>query len=505
MLFSSYVFVACFLPAAMCGFFMLARMGGRTAAALWLVAASFVFYGWWNPAFVPLLAASIAFNYAIARLIGLAIGAPRLQTLLLTLGIAGDLGALIYFKYLAALLGFFAIHGLADPVLPLGISFFTFTQIGFLIDTRLDAVAEKGPLNYLLFVTFFPHLIAGPLLHHREMMPQFATQATYRLSGDNVAVGLAIFAIGLAKKTLFADQLSPIAIAGFAHPGQTALLPAWQAALAYSLQLYFDFSGYSDMAIGIARMFNVRFPANFNSPYKAQSVIEYWQRWHLTLSRYLTLYLYNPIALRVARGRAARGRPSGRNLGLGGFAATVLFPTIITMTFAGVWHGSGLTFLVFGLLHAVYLSVNHAWRIFRPAKRKPRRTRAATCRRVLVTYLCVLVGAVVFRADTLGSARDMLAGMIGLHGLASAGLAPERDLTLIRDWALIVVLAAVALGAPNTQEIMRDHAPVLGAVGNRARGLAWRPSLGWAMAFGCLGALGLLAIGGSGEFLYFQF
>ncbi|MEO9188763.1 MAG: MBOAT family O-acyltransferase [Acetobacteraceae bacterium] len=473
-------------------------------AALWLVAASFIFYGWWNPAFVPLLVASIAFNYTISRLIGRTVDAPRVRTALLVMGIGGSLGTLIYFKYLATLLGYLRIP-MTDPILPLGISFFTFTQIGFLIDTRLDAVSEKGPLNYLLFVTFFPHLIAGPLLHHREMMPQFANPATYRISGENMAVGFGIFAIGLAKKTLLADQLSPIAIVGFAHPGQIALLPAWQAALAYSLQLYFDFSGYSDMAIGIARMFNIRFPANFNSPYKAQSVIEYWQRWHMTLTRYLTLYLYNPIALRIARGRASRGRPGGRKLGLSGFAATVLFPTFVTMTFAGVWHGSGLTFLVFGLLHAAYLSVNHAWRVFRPANRKPPCTRAALCRRVLVTYLCVLIGAVVFRADTLGSARDMLAGMIGLHGLEPTDLAPERGLTLLRDWALIAVLAVVALAAPNTQEIMRDHAPVLGTVGIRARGWAWRPSLGWAMAFGCLGALGLLAIGGSGEFLYFQF
>ena len=503
MLFNSYVFVACFLPVALCGFFALSRLGGRVGSAFWLVGASFVFYGWWNPAFVPLLAISIAFNYALARMIGAAVRVPRVQTTLLCIGIAADIGALIYFKYLAALLGFFSIHGLANPVLPLGISFFTFTQIGFLIDTRLESVAEKGLLNYLVFVTFFPHLIAGPLLHHREMMPQFANPATYRLSGENIAVGLAIFSIGLVKKALFADRLSGIAIGGFAHPGQLALFPAWEAALAYSLQLYFDFSGYSDMAIGIARMFNVRFPVNFNSPYKAQSVIEYWQRWHMTLTRYLTLYLYNPIALRIARRRMARGLPMGRKLSLGGFASTVLFPTSITMTIAGAWHGSGLTFLVFGALHAVYLCVNHAWRVFRPTRWKPVPGRFAVCRRVFVTYLCVLVGAVVFRSDSLSAAWTMLTEMVGLHGFAFRGPTPERTLTIGRDWAMIVVLGAIALGAPNTQQIMRDYAPALSKVSGG--GLAWRPSLGWAMVLGCVGALGVLAIGGSGEFLYFQF
>ncbi len=503
MLFNSYVFIACFLPAALGGFFALARLGGRTAAASWLVGASFFFYGWWNLAFVPLLAASIASNYILARLIGIAVGMPRLQVTLLSLGIAADLGALIYFKYLVTVLGFFDVHGLTDPVLPLGISFFTFTQIGFLIDTRLGSVAEKGLLNYLLFVTFFPHLIAGPLLHHREMMPQFAAPATFRLSSENIAVGLAIFSIGLVKKALFADQLSGIAVAGFAHPDQLALFPAWEAALGYSLQLYFDFSGYSDMAIGVARLFNVRFPVNFNSPYKAQSVIEYWQRWHMTLTRYLTRYLYNPVSLRIARSRMARGLPMGRKVGAGGFAATVLVPTSLTMTLAGVWHGSGLTFLVFGLLHAIYLCVNHAWRVFRPARWKSAPGRLAVCRRVLLTYLCVLAGAVVFRSHSLAAAWTMLSEMVGLHGFALSRLSPERTLTVGRDWGTIVLLGAVALGAPNTQQIMRDYAPVLERVSGGGR--AWCPSLGWAMALGCVGALGLLAIGSSGEFLYFQF
>ena len=315
MLFNSYVFVFCFLPVTLAGFAVLARVSGRASAAPWLVAASFVFYGWWNPSFVPLLSGSIAFNYALARAIGRAGARPRVQSALVALGIGCDLAALVYYKYLASILGFLRLHGwsgvtLDSPTLPLGISFFTFTQIGFLLDTRNGTVQERKLSSYLLFVTFFPHLIAGPVLHHREMMPQFAAPETYRLSGENILVGLTVFAIGLAKKVL-ADQLSGIAAPGFSSAERLALLPAWQAALGYSMQLYFDFSGYSDMTIGTARLFNVRFPANFNSPYKARSIIEYWQRWHMTLTRYLTLYLYNPIAPHIARRRAAC-RPAGR-------------------------------------------------------------------------------------------------------------------------------------------------------------------------------------------------
>ncbi|HEX5328002.1 MAG TPA: MBOAT family O-acyltransferase, partial [Acetobacteraceae bacterium] len=285
MLFNSYVFVLAFLPVALGGFFLTAR-AGRTAGALWLIGASLVFYGWWKPAFLPLLVLSITLNFAAARAIGAADRRRRLQGALLAAAIAANLSTLFYFKYLAWVLGACGIT-IAAPTLPLGISFFTFTQIGFLIDCRLGLARDRSILSYALFVTFFPHLIAGPILHNREIMPQFTAAATFRASAENIAAGLAIFLIGLLKKCLLADPLAAIVAAGFGDPGALALAGAWQAALSYSLQLYFDFSGYSDMAIGLARMFNLRFPANFNSPYKAQSVIDYWQRWHMTLTRYL--------------------------------------------------------------------------------------------------------------------------------------------------------------------------------------------------------------------------
>ena len=263
------------------------------------------------------------------------------------------------------------------------------------------------------------------------------------------------------------------------------------------------------MAIGLARLFNLRFPLNFNAPYKAESVIDYWQRWHMTLTRYLTLYLFNPIALAVTRRRAARGRQVGRagQATAGGFAAMVALPIGVTMTLAGIWHGSGRTFIAFGLLHAAYLIVNHAWRVFGPARRG-----GGTCGRVgriTLTYLAVLVGAVVFRAPTLGVAAQVLGGMVGLHGCALAVPAAgdtRAVLRLARALGWLAALYGIVWFAPTTQQIMRRFAPALGAV--RAGpwpGLAWQPSLGWALALGGAGALGLLALGGTSEFLYFRF
>ncbi len=502
MLFNSYVFILAFLPIALAGFFAASRLGRRVAGC-WLIAASLFFYGWWNTSFVPLLLISIVGNYAVALLLHRLARQPRRQNLVLACAIAGNLAALIHYKYLAAIFGFLRLHGIADiafadPVLPLGISFFTFTQIGYLLDCRNGLAQDRSPLNYALFVTFFPHLIAGPIVHNREIMPQFADPSTYRWSAQNFAVGLGIFLMGLLKKCLLADPASVVVGPGFAHPDTLTLFPAWHVALSYSLQLYFDFSGYSDMAIGLARMFNVRFPLNFNSPYKARSVIDYWQRWHMTLTRYLNLCLYDPLALAIARRRRARGQSMRREAQATplGFAEMVLLPIFVTTILAGVWHGSGLTFLVFGLLHAIYLSVNHAWRILRP------RTAAAGVGSLALTYLCVLLGAIVFRAPSLTAAVQLVAGMLGLHGVTVAAFDAHAWLAI----AWLAGLYAIVWGAPNTQQIMRDYAPALGRIQpGSLSSLRWQPTLRWAAAFGCAAALGLLSVGGTGEFLYFQF
>ena len=498
MLFNSPVFLLAFLPAALAGFALAGRFGGARGGGWFLILASLLFYGWWNPAFLPLLGASVGGNYAAARVIAAA--PERARTSLLAGAIAADLGALIYFKYLADLLGVIGLR-IAHPQLPLGISFFTFTQIGYLVDLRAGTARPGGMRDYLLFVTFFPHLIAGPILHHREIMPQFADPGTWRIAPRNLAAGGSIFVIGLLKKVLLADPLAPMVASGFGHAAGLPALSAWGAAGAYSLQLYFDFSGYSDMAIGLARMFNLRFPLNFDAPYKAGSVIEYWQRWHMTLTRYLTLFLFNPLALRATRLRARRGRAVGRagQASADGFATMVALPILLTMTLAGIWHGSGWTFIVFGALHGVYLVVNHGWRLWGPRRKVPGR--------VALTYLAVLAGAVVFRAPSLTVAGRMLADMAGAHGLGlPVPVGARAWLRAGRMVAWLGGLYAIVWLAPTTQQIMRAAEPALGAV--RAGpwpSLAWRCTAPWAVTMGGAAALAALALGGTSEFLYFRF
>lgn len=506
MLFSSLIFVFGFLPLALAGFFLTARLGTRLAGC-WLVAASLVFYGWWSPPAVLLLLASIAFNYACAWAIIALETRPAAQATVTGIGVVCNVAALGYYKYLFSLIAFLHgfYHGLAmiDPIiLPLGISFFTFTQIGYLIDCKAGLTRDRDPLNYLLFVTFFPHLIAGPILHNRDIMPQFADRRTYRLDSENLAIGLTFFIIGLLKKTACADPLSAIVQQGYADPAALDAVGAWNLALSYSLQLYFDFSGYSDMAIGLARMMNITFPRNFESPYKATNIIAYWQRWHISLTTFLTSYVYTPVALAVMRyrsrhrlgiNRAAQQTPAG-------FASMFAAPLLITMVLAGIWHGSGLTFLIFGALHGVYLCICHAWRLAHP--NPPPATPALRLGCVALTYLSVLLGSIFFRAPSVTAALHVLAGMTGLHGatlsLASAG----SQMHLLH----MALLYAIVWGMPNSLQIMARTRPVIGPVEPAPAWFpAWSPTWYAAAAIGLAASLAVLGLGGTTEFLYFQF
>ena len=352
MLFNSPEFIFVFLPITLIGFFVLAR-ASAWLAVIWLCVASFAFYAYWKPANLPILAASIVFNYAVGSAIvraraGVRIGLSRL---FLTVGLVGDLGLLGYFKYTDFLIMTSnEVMGwnlaLQHIDLPLGISFFTFTQIAYLVDCLRGEAREYNPVRYSLFVSYFPHLIAGPILHHKEMIPQFSELRIFRPNGYYLSAGIAMFSIGLFKKVWLADGIAPIADAGFAaaQAGAVSLSAAWAGVLAYTMQIYFDFSGYSDMAIGASFMLGVRLPANFYSPYKATSIIEFWRRWHMTLSRFLRDYLYFPL------GGNRKGRPR-RYANL-----------LITMALGGLWHGAGWTFLIWGVLHGLYLAINHAWR-----------------------------------------------------------------------------------------------------------------------------------------------
>ncbi len=544
MLFNSYAFILVFLPGALLGYSLCARIGA-TAAAAWLTLCSFGFYAYWNMAFVSMLLVSIAFNFGMGRLLlaSSETGSQRRLRGLLALGVGFNLLPLFYFKYLGTILALAQTWTLVSPqfdtriILPLGISFFTFTQIGYLVDCQQGEGRELGIVRYALFVSFFPHLIAGPLLHVREIGAQLLDPATFRLRADNFAFGATYFIIGLSKKVVFADQFADLVAAGFQRPDHFALFDSWLYVLAYAIQLYFDFSGYSDMAIGLAAMFGIRFPLNFNSPYKARSIIDFWQRWHMTLTRYLSLLLYNPLALAITRRRMRKGLPLYRrgSANAGAFLGMVVVPVFFTMTLAGVWHGSGMQFLVFGLLHACYLAINHAWRGYAPQPRpRPRALAAAiVAGQVLLTFVAVLVAQVFFRANSAGDALDMLGGMAGLHGIEPLAVSvtvvnaldhlgglgrflTERHHVLafrtsaaVPSLVRVAACLAVVWALPNSQRIMGMIMPPGNRGGRETQTMAPQPGalapVGVAALAGVMLAADLLLLQQTKVFLYFQF
>src|ERR1700694_2370834 len=394
MLFNSYPFIFLFLPIVLIGYFALVRLN-HLGPVIWLALASLVFYSVSNWQFVLLLLASVAFNYGIGYLLIAKKLRPPLRFAVLTIGVAGDLLVLGIFKYagfLAANLNAQFSTGITLHILlPVGISFYTFTQIAFLVDAYRGNVARYALPHYALFVTYFPHLIAGPILHHKDMIPQFERAESKRPDPHLILCGLIIFAIGLFKKTCLADGIQPLVTLAFG-PNAPSFDQAWIGTLAYTFQLYFDFSGYSDMAIGISLMFGIFLPLNFNSPYKATSIIDFWRRWHMTLSQFLRDYLYIPLG----------GNRHGRTLRY--------VNLMITMVLGGLWHGAAWTFVAWGALHGIYLCINHAWNNFGPAVAPPF-ARQAHARAFILTFLAVVVAWVFFRADNMTSALYVLSKM----------------------------------------------------------------------------------------------
>ncbi len=519
MLFNSYHFLFLFLPVTLLGYQVLGRFG-RRAVMLWLAAASLVFYAAWNPPIVVLLILSTLLNFLVARAISETPPDSPPRRRLLILGVGLNLLALFYFKYLFKAL--LLLHSLGVPglhfgsiLLPLGISFFTFTQISYLVDLAQGQAERQDFLSYLLFVTFFPHLIAGPILHHKEMMPQFSARPRrFSLHSEDVSLGLTWFLMGLAKKVLLADTLAHTADLTFRKAGSLSFLSAFTGLVVYSMQLYFDFSGYSDMALGLARLFSIRFPLNFDSPYKAVSVTEYWQRWHITLTRYVTLYLYNPILLSIQRRRLAHGHAiSRRTLSTpAGFTAMVAGPTLATMLLTGLWHGAGLQFLVFGLIHGVYLTANQAWRQFRPralnvlAPTGPKRFAM-----MLGVYVQVTFALIFFRSSSMHAAFALLHDLAGAHGVGSS--------SSLLDGALAFALFPVVWFLPKTQQILghertADH-PIPGPAASTTLAhqqaptlfptLRWAPTLRWSLVMAVLFFAVLVELDPTAQFLYFQF
>ncbi|MCW0000110.1 MBOAT family protein [Pararhizobium sp. YC-54] len=520
MLFNSATFLLGLLPIALIGFFALGRTGRYKLAIVWLSLVSLVFYGWWNVAYVPLLLASIIVNYTI----GTVLTRRKVKSLLIA-GIALNVLVLGYYKYA----GFFVVTvdsvldlGLPVPtiLLPLAISFFTFQQIAYLCDAYEDVATERSFANYCLFITFFPHLIAGPITHHKEMMPQFDDARIFKPQSRMLALGGTIFVVGLFKKVIIADTIALWANPVFTAAGKgdaLQMLEAWGGALSYTLQIYFDFSGYSDMAIGLGMLFGIRLPFNFNSPLKARNIIDFWSRWHMTLTRFVTAYIYNPLSLSLTRRWLASGRPGLRRGKTSPAAFLVLLaaPTILAMVIIGWWHGAGWQFAAFGLVHGLFLTINHGWRMLKMHWRwrvdSDRPIHVVPS--VLMTMGCVMVGLVFFRSPDLATALHLLRCMTGFNGL---GLHSSELL----DWDAVqlqLVLLAIVWFLPNVQEWLCHYETGLGEVRPAmwlnskqrlvSRVFAWKPTPAFAALTGLIGFLAITRALSAAPtmFLYFQF
>jgi alginate O-acetyltransferase complex protein AlgI len=529
MLFNSQEFLFVFLPVTLLGFYLLGPIA-RQWAILWLILMSLVFYGWWRPVNILIIGPSILINFALSSfLLRLSEKGdqPGLSRAVLFAGIFFNILFLGFFKYADFVYGtindvFGANFVLLHVILPLGISFITFQKIAFLIDVQAGRVKAFTFREYCTFVLFFPQLVAGPIVHYREMMPQFAT-ATCRFDKENFAVGLTLLFFGLFKKGVLADNIAPLVTPIYEHSaavGHTPFLLSWLAALGFTLQLYFDFSGYTDMALGLGRFFGIKLPPNFNSPLKATSIIEFWLRWHMTLTRFLTAYLYNPLVLWMTRRRAVKGRPGfgGRNPPVGSFASLLMVPLITTMFISGLWHGAGYGFIIWGLIHGAYLVINHGWRVYVGHRWRDRDAYARFMKPVgfVLTFVAVTVAMVFFRATTVRSAVDLVKGAFGLNGLSmphgAAAIASTYGTDIEKAVMWVAILLFIALICPNTLQILAPYEPALGVkpastapIIGRLRIPAWGPSLPWAVAISVIAAVAIFSTGGPSEFLYWQF
>ena len=508
MLFSSYKFAFIFLPIVMLAF-ALGRLHSARAAVVVLAIASLYFYAAWKHTYVFLLLGSILLNFSLGLL---ASQHGRRRTIVIA-GVILNLLLLGYFKYATFLVDNFNLLAGTDLkfdkiVLPIGISFFTFQQIAYLVDVERNAPVERNPVNFTLFVTFFPHLIAGPLVHHAEMIPQFKRTELKRFS-VLAARGAAIAVAGLFKKVVLADSFAQFASPAFQHVdggGTISSFWAWTATLAYALQIYFDFSGYSDMATGLALMFGIRLPVNFRSPYKARSIIDFWRRWHITLSRFLRDYLYIPLG--------------GNRAGTLRRYANVM----ITMLLGGLWHGASWTFVAWGAVHGACLVANQLWRgalinmprLNAALGRVPKPLRGAAGWGV--TFSVVLASWVLFRAATMQGALSMLCAMLGIsRSVTTTTFVPTASIrfadlpwTLSVDSFAAVAATAVGLGLaitlalPSTMDVFRYREYRSPPLAKRGR-WQWRPTGWWALGVATALSLSIFGMWQHLEFLYFQF
>lgn len=496
MLFNSAIFIFAFFPAVLAVSLLLGRVENKDGLRLWLFVCSLFFYAWWAPAYLPLILCSMAFNYIVgAKLV------EKPDKKLLTLGIAANLLLLGYFKYAGFMTGNinavlktdFAVPEIA---MPLGISFITFLQIAFLADCHAKKISAKPRLlDFSLFSSFFPQLISGPIVRHAETMPQITRLKS--AGTPEIAAGLCLFAIGLFKKVFLADSLSPFADTLFtaAQTRPLEAAEAWVAVLSYTFQIYFDFSGYSDMALGTAKMLGLRLPLNFFSPYKATSIIDFWRRWHMTLSRFLRDYLYIPLG-------GNRKGPARRYVNL-----------MITMLLGGLWHGAAWTFIIWGGLHGLYLCINHLWKNAAPKIAIP----AALSR--ALTFFAVVLAWIFFRAADTATAFSVIRSLFSPASTDFFGSFFGDARALHRNFAaqtanmalpLIVLCFVICWFLPNSVEIMRRSRPFFGAGGKfrfEKKTLTWKLNFKWGVLFGTVIGICLVKVlyEPSATFLYFRF
>ena len=515
MLFNSYIFIFIFLPITLLGFYLLGGKKFSSYSILWLTVSSLFFYAWWNPIYLSLILISIGANYYFGRQIEKSI---KYKKLVMLIGVTFNLILIVYYKYANFFIDnintvYEFNYYFENATLPLGISFFTFQQIAYLVDKYRACASGSNFFQYILFVSFFPQLIAGPIVHHNTIIPQFSSSETRDIH-KNVAIGISIFIIGLFKKVVLADSIAVYVDSVFdaASAGITlTIFEAWSGSLAYTLQLYFDFSGYSDMALGLGMLFGVRLPINFLSPYKSTSIIDFWSRWHITLSQFLKDYVYIPLGGN-RKGKLRRYQ----NL-------------MITMLLGGLWHGAGWTFVIWGGLHGLYLIVNHGWRAW-----SNKYTSIYVSNRYyrffawFLTFIAIVFSWVVFRADSMSSAVEIYKAMLGFNGISIPIIFDKyisndsflfTHMTIsygmfhngIANWnlglPLITFLIILVMKAPNTIELFSNLAlNIKSDKINSSICVQWNPSVRWAFIL-CVVFIVCIEFMRSSvnEFLYFQF
>jgi len=538
MLFNSYEFILLFLPVTLFAYYAAILLGYQRLTIYVLTSSSLFFYGWWNPPYVILILVSIIFNYFFG--LHLSKGDKLFggnQKILLFCGIFYNLALIGYFKYSSFFVN--TISGatgfdfqMGTIILPLGISFFTFQQIAFLIDAYRGETKAYSFSHYCLFVTFFPQLIAGPIVHHNDMMPQFEARKK-NISWENISKGITIFFMGLFKKVIIADHMavyaSPIFDSAEANFTLT-FFEAWKGVLAFSYQLYFDFSGYSDMAIGLGLLFGISLPINFNSPYKARNIIDFWRRWHITLTSFFNSYLYNVVAVPLTR-YSLINRLSKLKI----FFFTAFLPTMLTFCMVGLWHGAGWTFILFGAFHGLLLVANHGYRSIRKAFGLGKNSSHILTLIFyhILTYFFIVIGWMFFRSESFNGLLNLFEAISGGNGvvlpynylnylnylfgfgtfLADLGVRfVPYNIGIpyfggIHEFKFIIILFLFTLCLPNTQQIMRYLNE--GSNGKNelmiSRKLYWKPSTFWAMVMVVVTLYAVLNLSNATEFLYYQF